>query len=123
MGQEGKGWPLQLLVSVLSGAALPCLVDPKPYMTMKTRWFSLVIHLAESLGGGRLQRGSQREGIPTERGAAVRQLQTHCLQSLFFSFSLGKSTCNVPCRGNTVNFAIKLLKLIFSGYDIAAALL
>lgn len=92
-------------------------------MTLMTRQFSLVIQLAESLDGGRLQRGLQREGLPMEHGAAVRWLQTHCPQPLSLSFSLGESTCNIPCRGNTVNFTTKLLKLIFSGYGIAAALL
>lgn len=33
VGQEGKGWPLQLLGSVLSTAALLSPVDPKPYDT------------------------------------------------------------------------------------------
>lgn len=33
VGQEGKGWPLWLPGLVLSGAALPFPVDPKPYDT------------------------------------------------------------------------------------------
>jgi len=53
----------------------------------------------------------------------VRWLQTHCPQPLSLLFSLGKSTCTVPCRGNTVNFTIKLLEFIFSGYGIAASFL
>lgn len=82
-----------------------------------------MIQLAEPLDGGRLQRDLQREGLHMEHGATVRQLQTRCPQLLSLSFSLGKSTCNIPCRGNNVNFTIQLLKFIFSGYDIAAALL
>lgn len=57
-----------------------------------------------------------------EHGTAVRWQQNHCPPPVSLSFSLGKSTCSIPGRGNTMNFAIELLKFIFPGYDIAAAL-
>lgn len=88
-----------------------------------TRWFNLVVHLAKSLDGGRLQRGFAEGGIIYAAWSSSEMTAAHCPQPLSRSFSLGKSTYNVPCKGNTVNFTVKLLNFIFSGYDIAAALL
>lgn len=62
MGQEGKGWPLQLLGLVLNGAALLSPVDQKAYGTDDQ-----VIQLVDFLSGGRLQTGLQGKGLPMEQ--------------------------------------------------------
>lgn len=81
-------------------------------------WWSSWLSVSMEGGCG----GACREELPTTHGAAVRGLQSLCPLPLSPSFSLAKSTCKIPYRGEGKT-AVKLLKFIFTGFDISTALL